>query len=139
MAKYWKFTKEEECVQEMVLGRNHHWHYNAVLSKQADTYMVKVTVPVGGGHDFHHHPEMNEILYVLKGTAEQWIEKEKQLLKPGDSVYIDPAVVHATFNGGDDELEFLAVLSPTTGWEAGTIDVSGTLPYSEYRKNNIEK
>ena len=95
--------------------------------------MVKVVVPQGKGHDFHRHPEMHEILYILKGRAEQWIEDEMQFLETGDSVYIDANVVHATFNAGDGELEFLAILSPPEGWEAGTLDVSQEEPYIGYR------
>ena len=95
--------------------------------------MVKVVMPEGGGHNFHIHPEMHEILYILKGTAEQWIEDEMQLLKAGDSVYIGANVAHGTFNAGQGELEFLAILSPQEGWEAGTVDVSKNTPYSQYR------
>lgn len=135
MGKYWKFVKDSETVKEQVLGRDHYWHFNADVSKQADTYMVKVMMPVGGMHNFHRHPEMNEILYILKGTCEQWVEDEKQILKAGDSVYIDPNIVHGTFNIGDVDLEFLAILAPSAGWEAGTIDEYDNLPYSEYRKD----
>lgn len=135
MSKYWKFIKEENTIEEKVLGRNHHWHYNAEISEQAGIYMVKVVMPVGGMHNFHRHPEMNEILYILKGTAEQWVEDDKRILKAGDSVYFDPNVVHGTFNAGNEELELLAILSPSSGWEAGTIDEFENLPYSEYRKN----
>lgn len=135
MVKYWRFVKNEDTVGEKLLGRNHHWYYYADITQQADTYLVKVVMPKGGMHNFHRHPEMNEIIYILKGTAEQWVEGEKQLLKPGDSVYIDPNVVHATFNAGEDELEFLAMLTPSSGWEAGTIDEYENLPYSRYRQN----
>lgn len=133
MESYWKFVKAGELPQEKVSGRDHYWHYNPEISRQAETILVKVVVPVGGGHPFHRHPEMNEILYILKGRAEQWVEGEMQLMETGDSVYIAPDVVHATYNAGDEELEFLAVLSPATGWKAGTIDESGKLPYSEMR------
>ncbi len=118
---------------EKAFGRDHHWHYHPEIIEKADSYMVKVIVPVGAGHDFHVHPEMHEILYILKGRAEQWIEDEMQFLEEGDSVYIDADVVHATFNAGKDELEFLAILSPPDGWEAGTVDVSGKEPYASYR------
>ena len=134
MKKKWKFVKKKDLLKEQVLGRDHYWHFNAELSKEADTYLVKVHMPPGGFHDFHRHPEMNEILYILKGTAEQWVEDEKQILGPGESVYIDPNVVHATFNAGEEELEFLAILAPSAGWEAGTIDEYENLPYSGYRK-----
>ncbi|EAR00777.1 cupin domain-containing protein [Maribacter sp. HTCC2170] len=135
MSKYWKFVKDSETIKERVLGRDHYWHFNADMTNQADTYMVKVVMPVGGMHNFHRHPEMNEILYILKGTAEQWVENERQILKAGDSVYIDPNVVHGTFNIGDEDLEFLAILAPSFGWETGTIDEYQNLPYSEYRKD----
>ena len=134
MEKKWKFVKKQDLQKEQVLGRDHYWHFNAELSKKADTYLVKVNMPPGGFHDFHRHPEMNEILYILKGTAEQWVEDEKQILGPGESVYIDPNVVHATFNAGEEELEFLAILAPSAGWAAGTIDEYENLPYSGYRK-----
>ena len=77
---------------------------------------------------------MNEILYVLKGRAEQWIEDEMQILEQGESVYIDADVAHATYNAGKGELHFLAILSPPQGWGAGTVDVSGREPYSTYRQ-----
>ena len=133
MSKNWKFTKDKDLLFERAFGRDHYWHYHPDTVEGAGTYMVKVRMPRGGGHDFHRHPGMHEILYILKGTAEQWIEDEKRLLVAGDSVYIDIDMVHATFNAGDGELEFLAILSPSEGWEAGTIDVSQELPYSGYR------
>ena len=133
MERNWKFVKEKDQMFERAFGRDHHWHYHPEIIKQVDSYMVKVVMPEGGGHNFHVHPEMHEILYVLKGTAEQWIEDEMQLLEAGDSVYIGANVAHGTFNAGQGELEFLAILSPPEGWGAGTVDVSENTPYSEYR------
>jgi oxalate decarboxylase/phosphoglucose isomerase-like protein (cupin superfamily) len=133
MSKNWKFVKEKDMMFEKAFGRDHYWHYHPDVIEGAESYMVKVVVPEGAGHDFHVHPKMHEILYIVKGMAEQWIEDEMQVLEVGDSVYIDANVGHATFNVGEGELEFLAVLSPPEGWEAGTVDVSQELPYSQYR------
>ncbi|WP_373519646.1 cupin domain-containing protein [Pricia sp.] len=133
MSKNWKFVKEKDQMFERAFGRDHYWHYHPEIIKGAESYMVKVVVPEGDGHNFHVHPKMHEILYILKGRAEQWIEDEMHFLEAGDSVYIDANVGHATFNGGKGELEFLAILSPPEGWEAGTVDVSEELPYSGYR------
>lgn len=135
MAKTWKFVKEKDMLFEKAFGRDHYWHYHPEVIEKAESYMVKVVVPEGDGHDFHRHPEMHEILYIIKGRAEQWIEGEMQYLEVGESVYIDADVVHATFNAGDGELIFLAVLSPPKGWEAGTLDVSKEEPYTTYRNN----
>jgi len=133
MGGYWKFVKDRDTICEKESGRDHYWHYSAEISKQADLYMVKVVMPKGGTHNFHRHPEMSEILYILKGEAEQWVEGEKRILKANDSVYIEANVVHATFNAGQEDLEFLAILSPASGWEAGTIFEFENPPYSEYR------
>lgn len=130
----WKFVKNKDTLHEKVLGRAHYWHYNPEITKGAGIIMVKVKMLVGGSHNFHRHPKMNEILYILKGKAEQWVEDDMQILETGDSVYIDSNVVHGTFNAGNKELEFLAILSPEAGWEAGTIDEYMNKPYSEYRK-----
>tara|TARA_R110000744_G_scaffold374490_1_gene487309 strand:- start:8893 stop:9297 length:405 start_codon:yes stop_codon:yes gene_type:complete len=132
MSKTWKFIKEKDTMFEKAFGRDHYWHYHPEIIGAA-SYMVKVVVPEGDGHDFHRHPKMHEILYILKGKAEQWIEDEKQILEVGDSVYIDADVVHGTFNAGKGDLEFLAILSPPEGWEAGTLDVSHEEPYVNYR------
>lgn len=133
MSKGWTFMKKDDLMYEKVFGREHFWHYHPELIKQGDCYMVRVVVKEGEGHNFHKHPKMNEILYVLKGKVEQWVESEKQILKAGESVYIPANVVHASFNAGKENLELLAILSPQDGWEAGTVDVFQELPYSKYR------
>ena len=38
-----------------------------------------------------------------------------------------------TFNVGEGELEFLAILAPSPGWEAGTVDEYDNEPYAHYR------
>jgi quercetin dioxygenase-like cupin family protein len=133
MSSYHKFILEKDTKIVNYEGRGHRWYFNPDETKGAETILVHVIIKKGDGHSFHRHPEMNETLYVLKGTAEQWVEKERKILQKGDAVYIDPNVVHATFNVGDDDLEFLAVLAPGDGWKAGTIDESMNLPYSQYR------
>ena len=133
MNKGWTFIKKENLIYEKVLGREHYWHYNPELIKQGDCFMLKVVVKEGEGHTFHRHPEMNEILYVLKGQVEQWVENDMQILNTGESVFIPANVVHASFNAGKEDLELLAILSPPDGWDAGTVDVSEELPYSKYR------
>ena len=133
MEKYSKFTHGKDAIVEELAGRDHYWHYSPELTKGAGIIMVKVKMPVGGKHDFHRHPKMNEIIYILKGSAEQWIEDEHRILEVGDSIYIDHDIVHATFNTGTEELEFLAILSPEDGWEAGTIDEYMNEPYASYK------
>ena len=44
--------------------------------------------------------------------AGQWVGEEKRLLSAGDSVYIPNGTLHGTYNGGEGELDFLAILTP---------------------------
>ena len=74
-----------------------------------------VTLAPGFGHDFHRHPRQEEVLYLLAGTLEQWLEGEKRALSPGDAVFVQRGVVHASFNTGEVDAKFLVVLSPSAG------------------------
>lgn len=95
---------------------------------------VRAKLPPGEAHNFHHHPEMEEILYVLSGTAEQWVEKEKRIMRPGDSIYLPTGIVHATFNAGSETLDFLAILSPAKIKSPVTVEVADQEPWRSLRK-----
>ncbi len=134
MKAFSKFVQADETIYHQVLGRDHLWYFNPEITQGADTILVRVKMESGGFHDFHRHPEMNEILYILKGSCEQWVEDRMQTLHAGDSVYISPNQVHASFNATEEPLEFLAILAPSGGWEAGTIDEYMNEPYASLRK-----
>jgi uncharacterized cupin superfamily protein len=50
-----------------------------------DLMVAEVEFGVRGFHDFHHHPGQEEVLYVLAGRVEQWVDREMRVLGPGDS------------------------------------------------------
>ena len=96
--------------------------------------MNAVRLEPGCGHDFHRHPDQEVMIVVQTGQIEQWIERERQVLAPGDSVYIDSDVVHASFNTGDGPALLQVVLTPAVG-ELGyeLVDVSGEEPWASLR------
>lgn len=134
MSGEFTFIKKDDIIKEPVDGRDHYWHYNPELVEGSNIITVKVVMPAGGKHDFHRHPRMDEVLYILKGEVEQWVEKEKRLLKAGESVYIPRNMVHGTFNTSAEAAEFLAILTPGDGFENGTVDEYMNPPYNSYRK-----
>ena len=77
--------------------------------------VLDVTLLPGRGHNFHRHPNQEEVLYVIEGQIEQWIDREKKLLGPGDSAFINKGVVHASFQQGDKPAHLLAILGPSVG------------------------
>jgi len=86
------------------------------------------------GHAFHKHPDQEEVLFVVAGRLEQWIEREMRILGPGDAVFIPPGVVHASFNAGEEELRMLVVFSPSVG-EMGfvAVELAEESPWRELR------
>jgi len=89
----------------------------------------------GKGHDFHKHANQEEVIIVISGKLEQWIDQEKRILGPGDSVFIPANTVHASFNVGDSETtEILAMFGPSVGDNGlEMIDVSGEAPWNGLR------
>jgi quercetin dioxygenase-like cupin family protein len=97
--------------------------------------VIDVTLAPGKGHDFHKHPDQEEVIYVVAGKVEQWIDRDKRVLGPGDSAFIPAGVVHASFNMGDGNASIVAILGPCVG-ETGyeVVDVAGEAPWNTLRK-----
>ena len=99
-----------------------------------DLLVAEVELAPGGYHHFHYHPGQEEVLYVLEGRVEQWVDRETRTLAPGDSVFIGPDVVHASFNVEDGPSRILVVVGPCVG-DAGytAVEVSEAEPWSGLR------
>jgi quercetin dioxygenase-like cupin family protein len=96
--------------------------------------VMDVRLDPGFFHAFHRHPDQDEMIIVTSGRIEQWIEGEHAELGPGDSVYIDKDVVHASYNDFSEPAELQVVLSPAVG-DGGyvAVDVSGDEPWDSLR------
>ncbi|HYE33725.1 MAG TPA: cupin domain-containing protein [Methylomirabilota bacterium] len=110
-----------------------YWHLKPGLVQDTNLLFVRAHFPPGQAHQFHHHPHMEEIIFILKGRGEEWLEKEKRILGPGDSIYIPAGMVHATYNIGEETLEFLAILTPAKSAQPDTVDVSAEEPWRSLR------
>ena len=115
-------TRSELQVEPSQWGP-HEWLSRPGLTAAEELLMVRVLMPPGRAHQFHRHPTMEEIIYVVSGTAEQWVDREKRLLGPGDAAHIPMDVVHGTYNAGTDTLVFLAILAPARFEGPALIDV----------------
>jgi quercetin dioxygenase-like cupin family protein len=111
----------------------HEWLSRPGLTDAKQLLMVRVKMPPGRAHQFHRHPAMEEIIYVLSGTAEQWIDREKRVLGAGDCAHIPRDVVHGTYNAGKDTLVFLAILAPADAAGPALVDVHRDEPWASLR------
>jgi quercetin dioxygenase-like cupin family protein len=129
----WRIVSFDEAEVERLPGKTHFWQCKPGMVADTNLMFVRAQLPPGEAHRFHFHPKMEEILYILSGTAEQWIEKEKRIMKPGDAIYLPVGMVHGTYNIGTETLDFLAVLSPAKSGDPVTIEVSGQEPWRSLR------
>jgi quercetin dioxygenase-like cupin family protein len=125
-------TSGEMEVEELDWGP-HEWLSRPGLTDAAQLLLVRVRMPPGKGHAFHRHPEMEEIIYVISGKAEQWVDRESRILGPGESAHIPADVVHGTYNAGEDTLVFLAILAPAEFEGPALVDVSAEEPWRSLR------
>jgi len=125
-------TKDDVQVEEAPWGV-HDWISKEGLTEADHLMLVRVDMPPGKAHAFHRHPHMEEIIYVISGKAEQWVDQDSQVLGPGDSAHIPMDMVHGTYNAGDENLVFLAILSPAKFDGPVLVDVSEDEPWVTMR------
>lgn len=87
--------------------------------------------------NFHHHPNQEEVLYVMEGSLEAWIEKEKMTVNAGDTLYLPAGTVHAVFNVFQNPAKMFVILTPIIereelGFEL--VDVSEEEPWKSLRQ-----
>lgn len=129
-----RFVTESEMQVEVLPWGPHDWLCRPGLTDAQELLLVRVHIPPGQAHQFHRHPEMEEIIYVLSGRAEQWVDCERRILTPGQIAHIPKDVVHGTYNAGNTALDVLAILSPAKIAGPPLIDVSEEEPWKSLRR-----
>jgi quercetin dioxygenase-like cupin family protein len=129
------FMLSRDTAPEVLDWGKLRWMSSPPATGAKDLTVIEVNISPGKGHDFHKHPDQEEVIYVISGRVEQWLDREKRILGPGDSVFIGADVVHASFNNGDGDAQLLAILGPCVG-DAGyeLVDVAGEAPWKDLRK-----
>ncbi|HUT09863.1 MAG TPA: cupin domain-containing protein [Thermoguttaceae bacterium] len=70
------------------------WLMSSKLDPKAEMTFGLVEIKAGQRNPMHIHPNCEEILYVLSGSCEHWLDKEKCVLKAGDVIRIPTGVPH---------------------------------------------
>jgi quercetin dioxygenase-like cupin family protein len=129
-----KFTLAAEAEQDEVDWGVMSWVSRPQTTGASQLVVIEVTFEPGFGHNFHKHPQQEEVIYVVDGAIEQWIDQEKQTLRAGDSAFIGADVVHASFNVSADTAKFIAILGPAVGSEGyQLVDVAADPPWRDLR------
>ncbi len=124
-----RFVTAAELQVEASPWGPHEWLSRPELTDAEELLLVRVRMPPGRAHQFHRHPALEEIIYVVSGTAEQWVDLEQRTLRAGETAHIPRDVVHGTYNAGEDTLVFLAILSPARFSGPALIEVHTEEPW----------
>jgi quercetin dioxygenase-like cupin family protein len=106
------FVQAADRVEEPNDWTLNHWLCRPDVVDAEKLLLVRAHMEPGHCHPFHFHPHREEIIYVVEGTAEQWVGDEYRLLGPGEIAHIPAGTVHGTYNPHPERLVFLAILSP---------------------------
>ena len=129
-----RFVTAKTAEIELAPWGKHWWLSKPELTGTRQLTLVRVTMRPGTGHRFHYHPTREEIIYIVDGAAEQWVDREKRTLKAGESAFIPEKVVHAIHNVSRKPMTFLAILSPAEADGPFLIDCYDDEPWKSLRK-----
>ena len=137
--KLCRFVQAADLTRETNPWTQVEWMCNPKLVAADKLLLVRAYMEPGRSHPFHRHSHREEIIYVLEGTAEQWVGKEHRILKPGEIAHIPMNTVHGTYNPHAKPLTFLAILSPANlppelAKDPDPLDVSTEEPWASMRK-----
>ena len=130
-----KFVMARDIRPEVLAWGRLNWLSNPPKTGAEQLTVIEVTFAPGKGHTFHRHPDQEQVIYVVAGTIEQWIKQQKCVLGPGDSAFIPPDTVHASFNIGETDAKLITILGPCAGaigYEL--VDMAGVVPWKDMRR-----
>ena len=129
-----KFVMQAETAPEVLDWGQLRWLSTPPATGAKALTVIDVELAPGKGHNFHHHPDQEEVIFVVAGSVEQWVDQERRILCAGDSCFIPAGMVHASFNCGDGVAKLLAILGPCVG-DGGyeLVDVAQEAPWNGLR------
>jgi oxalate decarboxylase/phosphoglucose isomerase-like protein (cupin superfamily) len=89
------------------------WFVQPHTTPGATLSFGEVVLNPGQGHDRHHHPTAEEVLYVLSGSGEQMLNDEDPFpVHAGDVIYVPKGMYHGTLNTGWSPMRLIALYNP---------------------------
>ncbi|MBA2482493.1 MAG: cupin domain-containing protein [Planctomycetes bacterium] len=131
--------QSERVLAEKPFGKL-SWLSGPQVSDAQDLAIMEVHLQAQGGHSFHYHADQEELIYVLAGCIEQWLEQDRRILSAGDAIVIPKGMVHASFNCFAEPARVLAILGPCRGVDGyQVVDVFDRAPWNTWRTGPIHE
>lgn len=86
--------------------------FRRVLVTGTNMQVVVMTIPPGGEIGAETHPETDQVLLFIDGTAEAVLDGERTPVGPGHLVFVHAGTHHNFVNTGDDPLRIVTAYAP---------------------------
>ena len=87
------------------------WFGNRDLGNTTGLTMGRMVIKPGASNGAHHHPNGEEVLYLLRGRVEHRIGEEVVVQEIGDVVTVSAGVSHQSMNISDEEADLIIAFS----------------------------
>lgn len=77
----------------------------------------RTVFPPGAAHERHHHPNAEEVFFVLRGRGASGAGDGEHEVLPGMAVHVPAGVVHWFRNPGPEEVELVGTYTPVASLE----------------------
>jgi mannose-6-phosphate isomerase-like protein (cupin superfamily) len=96
-------TKDGSEIRELLA------HRNSCIRMQS---LAEARLAIGSSTAPHHHPQTEEIYYILEGEGRMQIGDDVRDVSVGDAIAIPPGEIHTITNTGQVVLKFLCCCAP---------------------------
>lgn len=111
-----KIVNESEVEEQRIPGRFIRWIADEkTLQPEFLSSCVIRVLPGETVQPAHSHPEGEELIYIVAGDGEAWVEGEIRSMEPGTAVLFERGQVHMIRNVGDVEMKVACFFAPPTG------------------------
>ena len=87
------------------------WLASAKIGNAAEQTVGRVTIKAGCNNPPHHHPNCEEVLYLLAGRLEHVAGDEMVVMAPGDTLVVAAGVPHNARSVGDVDADMIVTYS----------------------------
>ncbi len=111
-----KIIHENNVEEKKIPGRFIRWIADdKTLQPQYFSSCVIRVLPGETVKPAHSHPEGEELIYIMSGTGQAWVDGEIQPMSTGTAVLFEQGQVHMIRNTGDGEMKVVCFFAPPTG------------------------
>ncbi len=128
-----KVVHETDVEEKKVPGRFIRWIADdkSMQPRHLSSCVIRV-LPGETVQPAHSHPEGEELIYIISGRGEAWVDGDIQPMRAGSAVLFEQGSVHMIRNAGDEEMKVVCFFAPPTGLE-NYRNYEGL----EFEKNNL--